>query len=255
MTKDSFIIYQEYADYIADLTGDEVKALFTAIFLYREGKEIPELSGMAKAYFKVIRNNLDRDEQKYEAKIQARVEAGRMGGKQKQANLANANFATYPQANVAVPVPVPGNVSVPVSVPEERESPGFVVSQSGVSPTDGGARIEKARTLWNSSGAKPEERYTVLQFKPDDRSACLATIQAFTDEDIADALKNYLAIAKSAEHDVAYPYRSFVGFMRSGVAKFISSAAPWEAYRKKAAPTGSKPGAVTWPGGGASANC
>lgn len=254
MSKDSFIIYQEYADYIADLTGDEVKALFMAIFMYREGKEVPDLTGMAKAYFKVIRNNLDRDEQKYEAKIQARVEAGRMGGKQKQANLANASFATPSKANVAVSVPVPGNVSVPVSEPEEREADGWSVSQSGVSSQNGSTRIETARALWNASGVKPEERYTVLQFKPDDITACLATVQAFTDDDIADALKNYRAITKSAEHDVAYPYRSFVGFMRTGVAKFVTSADPWTMYRKKSAPAGAKPVAVMWPGGGSNAN-
>jgi len=246
--KDSFILYQEYADYIADLTGDEVKTLFTAIFLYREGKEIPEMSGMVKAYFKVIRNNLDRDERKYEATIQARIEAGRKGGRQKKANLANASFDKQSKANVAVSVPVPVPDNDPV--PDAQREPVCAASHFDLPATDGVTLIEAARKLWNDSGAKPPERLLPIQFTPDDRSACLATVQAYTTAEIAASLKTYLELLSSPDHEVARPYRSFVGFMKGGVRAFSDDADPRNAYRKRAPPGKTDRTVTSWPPGG-----
>jgi hypothetical protein len=56
---------------------------------------------------------------------------------------------------------------------------------------------------------------------------------AYSDAEIAEAVANYAQIRMSPAHEIAAPYRSFAGFMRGGVEKFVSSADPWSAYRKR----------------------
>lgn len=98
---------------------------------------------------------------------------------------------------------------------------------------DGTARIAKAQHLWNAFGFKPVSKISVLQFKQEDRSACLAIIQAYPEEDIFTALSNYQKVLESSDHDFPYRYQSFVGFMKSGVEKFVKDSDPWNVFRKK----------------------
>jgi hypothetical protein len=105
--------------------------------------------------------------------------------------------------------------------------------KSGEPLNDGSARIEKAREIWNSAKAGPPCRLTSLNMGPENRSACLLPLSAYSDEEIAEAIGNYVRIKASAEHEVRAPYQSFVGFMRAGVEKFISAAEPFKAYAKK----------------------
>lgn len=261
MSKESFILYTEYEEYFNELTDTDAGILIRAIFAYEHRGEITALTGMVKAFFLVIKNTLDRNRQQYETKIQARAEAGRAGGKAKHANaavpesspdgtvatedlanLANARFATNEEANLAVnvhdPVPVHDNDHVPENDPEPvaPQADAFQISKSGIKTNTASTRIESARKAWNSSGASPQERFNILQFRTDDSQACLAAIQAYTDDEISGAIKNYAGIITSPGHEVPFPYRSFSGFMRNGVKNFIAEAKPWESYKKKAQP-------------------
>lgn len=63
--RDSFVLYAEYEDYFNELSDSDGMKLMKAIFAYKRCGEVKELDGMAKAFFMMIRNNLDMDQRPY----------------------------------------------------------------------------------------------------------------------------------------------------------------------------------------------
>ena len=97
--KKSFLLYAEQEELINELSNEEAGKLFKEVFHYVKTGETPNLSGMMKMAFITIRQDLDRNAQKYDEMVEKRRIAGSMGGKQRvenqiQANQANATFAT-----------------------------------------------------------------------------------------------------------------------------------------------------------------
>ena len=86
----SFVLYTEYEQAFSELEPEEQGALIMAIFSYVRTGEVAPLSGGAAMAFLFIRGQLDRDREKYDEIREKRAEAGRKGGKQTQANRANA---------------------------------------------------------------------------------------------------------------------------------------------------------------------
>ena len=97
----SFVLYTDYAKHIARLTNEEAGKLFLAIFEYVESEKVPEFSGALMMCFSFIADQIERDKEKYRDVCKKRAEAGRKGGKQKQANVANAKFESLRLANKA----------------------------------------------------------------------------------------------------------------------------------------------------------
>lgn len=100
---------------------------------------------------------------------------------------------------------------------------------------DGISRFAKAAKAWNDAGLDPKQRKLFNDIFPDERSAALSTFSWYEDEEVADAIQNYAKIRASPEHEIECPYRSLTGFLRAGVEKFVSSAKPFEMYRRKRA--------------------
>ncbi len=120
----------------------------------------------------------------------------------------------------------------PSAVASREQDPPPPRPASPPSPrNDGMTRIENHRGLWNSLHAGPPCKLLAISFTPDDQSACLRTLSAYTDEEVAKAMQNYVSIRGSPEHKVESPYRSFAGFMGRGVEKFVDDADPWNEYR------------------------
>lgn len=117
--------------------------------------------------------------------------------------------------------------------PKKEERPVLKAPIPLQSKSDGCSRIETARAYWNELKPGPECRLSAIQFKPDDSSDCLRIMSVYSDTEIAEAIQNYTAILQSSEHEVKSRYQSFVGFIRGGVEKFIGSADPWTAYKKR----------------------
>lgn len=114
MSKDSFVLYVDTGNQIDMLSDEEAGRLFKSLFHYvAEGQEPANLQPATMMAFRFIRSQLDRDAKKYEEVKRKRAEAGRIGGKQSQANRANASFAKQIKQNQANQA---DNVSVPVSV-------------------------------------------------------------------------------------------------------------------------------------------
>ena len=113
MGKNSFVLYTEYLQNIELLSMEQRGELFTAIMHYASGKEVGDLDGMVKMAFSFIRSQMDRDNEKYQDKLEKRREAGKKGGRpakakafsEKQTKAKKANGFSEKQKN-------PDNVDV-----------------------------------------------------------------------------------------------------------------------------------------------
>lgn len=90
--KNSFVLYCDYMRQIELLNMEQRGVLLTAIMQYSSGHEVIEMDGMTKMAFSFIKDQLDRDNEKYEKTVEARREAGRKGGRpSKQVEAKKAN--------------------------------------------------------------------------------------------------------------------------------------------------------------------
>ena len=129
--KKSFVVYTGIKETLDELTDEQVAALFRGMVDYQLTGIDPEFSGTLKFAFIPIRQQMDRDNTKWERKKAVRAEAGRQGGirsgevrrakAQAEANEANASQSKQAEANEAneavnvnVDVNVNGDVDVDV---------------------------------------------------------------------------------------------------------------------------------------------
>lgn len=99
------MLYQDYKQHIEIMSGEDVKVLMLALFDYNAGIE-PHLEGMPLMAFSFIRNQMDRDLEKYEAKCEKNRQNGLNGGrptknKTKQ-NPTKANETQITQSGFSV---------------------------------------------------------------------------------------------------------------------------------------------------------
>ena len=118
----SFVLYTDYAKHIALLTNEEAGELLKALLEYVEFGKQPQLSGALMMCFSFIADQIARDKEKYQDVCKKRAEAGRKGGKQKQANLANARNDTLCLTNIADNENESGNV---IEIDKKTYTPNF----------------------------------------------------------------------------------------------------------------------------------
>lgn len=76
----SFVLYTNYYDILADLSNEKLGELFRAILEYKTTKKQPVVSVDLLVVFKFIKNQLDIDEEKYNKKRLKCSENGQKGG-------------------------------------------------------------------------------------------------------------------------------------------------------------------------------
>ena len=124
--KNSFVVYTDIKETLDDLTDEQVAALFRGMVDYQITGEDPKFSGALKYVFIPIRQQMDRNNTKWERKKAVRAEAGRQGGirsgevrrakAENEANEANASQSKQNEANEAnEAVTVNGTVTVNVN--------------------------------------------------------------------------------------------------------------------------------------------
>lgn len=79
MRKDSFVLYTKINEVVRELTYEQKGKLFQAILDYEETGEQPELDQILRLVFIPIKQDLDRNNEKWEAQSRARSEAGKKG--------------------------------------------------------------------------------------------------------------------------------------------------------------------------------
>lgn len=95
---------------------------------------------------------------------------------------------------------------------------------------DGISRFERIK---ESSHGFPPIRKNFLELRDDDRREILATLSHYSDDEIAAALKTYAEMLKDEQFEIFAPYASLIGFLRSGVEKYVDEAKPREVFRKR----------------------
>lgn len=143
--KNSFIVYAaDIKETIDKLTDDQVAELFRGMVDYQITGETPEFSGVLEFAFIPIRQQMDRDNTKWERTREKRVKSGRQGGirsgevrrekaeneaneasasKSKQTKQNEANEAVNVNVNVNDNVNVNGNVNVSDSFEAGSDGP------------------------------------------------------------------------------------------------------------------------------------
>ena len=138
-SKNSFVVYTDIKETLDGLTDDQVATLFRGMVDYQLTGSVPEFEGVLKFAFIPIRQQMDRDNTKWERTKAARTESGRQGGirsgevrrakAQSEANEASASQSKQNEANEAneavnvnVNVNVNGNVNDNVADAEALSS-------------------------------------------------------------------------------------------------------------------------------------
>lgn len=144
MARDSFILYTEQKEIFESLSDEQAGKLIKQIFNYINTGQEPTLDGMLKVAFIPIRQNLDRNNDKWEDVKKKRSEAGKAGAKKRWDNkdekkeiakIANAKFDRNEIAKIAVNV----NDNVNVNVNDNVTT--TVVNSKGDSCVDGLSKI------------------------------------------------------------------------------------------------------------------
>lgn len=167
--KNSFIVYAaDIKETLDGLTDDQVAALFRGMVDYQITGIAPEFSGVLKFAFIPIRQQMDRDNTKWEQTKAKRAESGRRGGirsgevrREKSENEANEASASKSkqtkqnEANEAVNVNVNDNVNVNGNV-NVNVSDSFEAGSDGPAPLSSiliSYLNEKAGTNYNVTAA------------------------------------------------------------------------------------------------------
>ena len=110
-SKNSFVVYTDIKETLDGLTDDQVATLFRGMVDYQLTGSVPEFEGVLKFAFIPIRQQMDRDNTKWERTKAARTESGRQGGirsgevrrakAQSEANEASASQSKQNEANEA----------------------------------------------------------------------------------------------------------------------------------------------------------
>ena len=120
----SFVLYTDYIDQVELLSMEQRGCLLSAIMCYAAGKELPEMDGMVTMAFSFIRKQIDRDNEKYQEKVEKCREAGKLGGRPKKNPEEKPDGFSEKQEKAKKPdgflekrknhdtVPVPDTVSV-----------------------------------------------------------------------------------------------------------------------------------------------
>ena len=84
--KNSFLLYAEHEELIKELTCEQAGKLIKGIFEYVKTGEVPEFDALTKLVFIAIRQDLDRNSEKYDAFVEKQRHNGLKGGRPKKNN-------------------------------------------------------------------------------------------------------------------------------------------------------------------------
>lgn len=94
--RNSFIFFFSWAKVLNRCTKEVRLEVYDSVVRYAESGTLPELKPMAQMAFEFIKEDIDRNNEKYDTTIESRREAGKKGAEtrwQNIAKMANANFA------------------------------------------------------------------------------------------------------------------------------------------------------------------
>ena len=97
--KDGFILHSSAKEIIENLNPEQVKTLMLAMLAHNDGEELPEMDAVVKMAFIPMRQQMDRENEKYQETCRKRAEAGASGGAVKQSNAPKSKQSQAKKAN------------------------------------------------------------------------------------------------------------------------------------------------------------
>ena len=88
--KKGFILYKSYERQFQRLAPEQQGALIMAIFAFQRGEEPHDIDDVTAMAFDFIAAQMERDIQKWEETCQKRAEAGKLGGRPRKTQIADA---------------------------------------------------------------------------------------------------------------------------------------------------------------------
>lgn len=82
MERESFVFYRSFYEAISELSDEQKGVIFDAVCGYAFDKKLPEISGVEKAIFTLIKPQIDANNKKYENGLKG-AEHGKKGGRPK----------------------------------------------------------------------------------------------------------------------------------------------------------------------------
>ncbi len=83
--KKSFVMYHDYWEWLKLLSNEELGMLLRCVFAYEREQTLPkELNGKLEMAFAMIKENLDRDREKYEVVCKRNKEVAKLRWKKMQ---------------------------------------------------------------------------------------------------------------------------------------------------------------------------
>ena len=101
-----FCCYHSYLEAMEPLTDAEKGRLFTAMLVYSKTGEVPQLSGNERFIFPMMRGQIDRDNQRYDAKRKKQAENARIRWHDK---AESESHGMPPDANACQTMPPDAN--------------------------------------------------------------------------------------------------------------------------------------------------
>ncbi|MGD9581340.1 MAG: DUF6291 domain-containing protein [Vampirovibrionia bacterium] len=96
--KNSFLIYHEWFEALQSLTDEELGKFMRGIDSYQATGKIPNFSPLLTMPFNFIKNQLDRDNLKYQEQLKKKSEAGKLGANARARNQAKKGTTKQTQA-------------------------------------------------------------------------------------------------------------------------------------------------------------
>lgn len=116
---------------------------------------------------------------------------------------------------------------------EQANKQGFVSVLDPIPvQNDQGSKIGEIIKAWNDLGLKPVYRLNNLTMFAQEREDITRIMTAYSNDLIIEAMRNYNEILASDKHEVRAKYQGMPGFVKSGVAKFITESDPWTLFKR-----------------------
>ncbi|MFA5130510.1 MAG: DUF6291 domain-containing protein [Patescibacteria group bacterium] len=243
MPRESMVMYRSFYDSFSELPPDQYKHLMMSIASYSLDGIEPELTGMERALFILIRPQLDANETRYQNSLK--------GGKKKTSEKPNPNQTdteAEPRANqddTEIETNVNDNVSVNDNVNDTENENAYESAEDepfsreeALNPNKQNIEqlFQQLKTAWNAN-CKPscniKNTITMNAKQRDDwRAGSSQIVNVF---DTCKAIQNYGGICSSPEHKAFPDGYSMLGFLVSGVERYCDEAKPFETMRIKPA--------------------
>lgn len=155
-SKDSFVVYTDIKEILDDLDDVQVAALFRGMVNYRITGKDPKLAGMLKYIFIPIRQQMDRDREKWERTRASRAESGRKGGiasgksrkKANEANEANASDEKPLKLKLSKTSKKPNEANEAVNVTANVNVTDTVTANVTATTKGGGSSDDDSFNIW-----------------------------------------------------------------------------------------------------------